>query len=330
VEEPWATVVARPTLRTEEHGAVTRVWFEFYGESEWHVPFDDDRATGYGAALAELLGPPARRTVWLYAPTALQLARALEPSLVVYDMMDDLAAFARASPAMKAQQREALETADVVFTGGRSLHNAALAVRPDAHLFPSGVDVEHFAAASGAARERGNPVAGYVGVIDERLDVRLVRELAAALPHWQIRMVGPISEKLGRANAPTAPNILYTGQQPYERLPEILGEFDVALMPFALNEATRSISPTKTLEYLAAGLPVVSTRVPDVVADYARIVEFADDGESFAAACRRALGRDRGDWQARVGPLLRRHEWDAIAARMDAIVEEAGGRGRGW
>ena len=322
VEEPWATVVGAPTLRTEEHGKVTRIWLDVPGESEWHVPFDDPRAAGYTEELRVLLGRAPDRIVWLYTPMALEIARALQPSLLVYDIMDDLASFARASPGLKQRHREALETADLVFTGGRSLQLAVAGLRPDAHLFPSGVEPELFAV---APREtpRERPVAGYVGVIDERLDLELIHDLARALPAWEIQMVGPISEKIVRASVPKAPNIAYLGRQPYERLPELMAGFDVALMPFALNEATRSISPTKTLEYLAAGLPVVSTRVPDVVADFSGVVELQDDGPSFAAACERALREDPVERAARVRPLLHRHHWNTIAADMARLLREA-------
>jgi glycosyltransferase involved in cell wall biosynthesis len=322
VEEPWATWVTRPTVRTEEHPPVTRVWMDVPGDREWHVPFADPRAAGYGAELAKLLGPPqGRRIVWLYTPMALDLARALEPSVVVYDVMDDLAAFAKAPPELRERQRELLETADVVFAGGRSLQRGVADVRPDAHLFPSGVDREHYA----PAREVRGPgrVAGYVGVIDERLDYELIADLAAALPDWEIRMIGPVIEKIDVDSVPRAPNIVYLGKQEYDGLPRLMGELDVALMPFALNDATRSISPTKTLEYLAAGLPVVSTRVPDVVADYAEVVELADDGVGFAGACVRAAREDATVRDARVEPLLDDLSWDSIADRMDALLSGA-------
>ena len=254
---------------------------------------------------------------------ALHIARALEPSLLVYDVMDDLAAFAKAPPETAERHREALEEADVVFTGGRSLHRAVSAIRPDAHLFASGVDAAHYAAAERRKRDSSRPVAGYVGVIDERLDLELISALAAALSDWEIRMVGPVIEKIDPDSVPRAANIRYLGKQPYDRLPELMADFDVALMPFAVNEATRSISPTKTLEYLAAGLPVVSTRVADVAAEYGDVVTLADDANAFAAACRLALAEDASERAERVRPLLERMSWDAIAARMDAIVREA-------
>jgi glycosyltransferase involved in cell wall biosynthesis len=324
VEEPWATHVARPTLRTEAHPGLTRVWIDVPGDREWSVPFTDPRAHGYAADLVELLGPPEGRIVWLYTPMALHLARALEPSLLVYDVMDDLAAFAKAPPELEGLQRETLEAADIVLAGGRSLHAGIAGARPDAHLFPSGVDPEHYAVERPPGGDRR--VAGYAGVIDERLDLGLVAELAERLPDWEIRMIGPVIEKIDLDSVPRASNIAYLGSQPYERLPELMAELDVALMPFALNEATRSISPTKTLEYLAAGLPVVSTRVADVVADFGDHVELEDDAEGFAAACRRVVGEDAGARRERVAPLLRERSWDGIAGRIGEVLSRAGVR----
>jgi glycosyltransferase involved in cell wall biosynthesis len=323
VEEPWATWVGRTSLRTEAHEHVTRVWLDVPGEYQWHVPFTDARASEYPELVRDLVGDRRDRVVWLYSPMPLRIARALQRSLLVYDVMDDLAAFAKAPPELRGLHGEALTEADVVFAGGRSLHAGVSALRPDAHLFPSGVDPDDYAAARRPRPGSGRPVAGYVGVIDERLDLELVAALAELLPEWEIRMVGPVIEKIDPGTVPRAPNIVYTGMQPYERLPGHLRDFEVALMPFALNEATRSISPTKTLEYLAAGLPVVSTPIADVVADYDDLVAFAADADGFAAACRRALAEPSAEYEARVAPLLERHHWHAIADRMAEIIEAA-------
>jgi len=286
---------------------------------ERHVDFGDPAAASYGNALTGLLGTAQGRVVWLYTPMAFDLGVALDPEVVVYDVMDDLASFKSAPAALRFLQQQTLRRADVVFAGGRSLHRSVATRRPDAHLFPSGVEPEHFAVA-GTSRGGDIPVAGYVGVIDERLDLALITELAEALPDWEIRLVGPVL-KIDEATLPRAANITYPGAQPYERLPQVMAEFDVGLMPFALNEATASISPTKTLEYLAAGLPVVSTRVPDVVADYGEQVALVGDPHAFAAACEAALAEDPEERRQRVAPLLRAHHWDAIAARMEALVD---------
>lgn len=267
-------------------------------------------------------GGGASPDVWLYTPMAVPFLDALEPALVIYDVMDDLASFAGAPSEMRQRQRELLTVADLVFTGGRSLHASTTAQRAaHVHLFPSGVETSHYARArTNRTRQRPTPVAGYIGVIDERIDLELVHELARSLPDWTIRMVGPIA-KIDEAALPRAANIEYPGMVDYAALPEVLAGFDVALMPFARNDATSSISPTKTLEYFAAGLPVVSTRVPDVVADYGEHVHLADTGVQFAACCRRLATASGGDVSDPVRSLLRRQEWDFIAEAMNDLIE---------
>lgn len=312
----------RPRLRTARDGVVERIWWEVPGPPRL-AGFDDPDARGYPDALAELLGSRPNRIVWTYTPMALPLIDRLDRRLLVYDVMDDLASFAQAAPRMRDAQGRLLGEADLVFTGGPSIHaGVADRARAPVHLFRSGVEPEHYAAARALRRPRPRPVAGYVGVIDERIDLGLVAGLAARLPEWDVEMVGPVF-KIDPADLPQAPNLRYPGMQPYERLPQVMGGFDVALMPMARNAATRSISPTKTLEYLAAGLPVVSTPVPDVVADHAGVVDIAADAEGFAAACARRLGEDPTERDARVAPLLRRRHWDVIAGEMDALLRAA-------
>ena len=324
VEEPLPVEgLTEPTFHVEEHEHVTRVWLEVPDTGDW-PGFDAAATARYLAELGDLLGDP-EPTVWNYTPMALDLARSLQPCLLVYDVMDDLAAFKWAPPGLVLRQRQALREADVVFSGGRSLHRSVLERRTaDAHCFPSGVEPEHYAAALDLRDERpaGRPVAGYVGVIDERIDLELVAGLAAALPDWEIAMVGPVL-KLDPAVLPQGPNISYPGSQPYPELPRVMAGFDVALMPFALNEATHSISPTKNLEYLAAGLPVVSTRIADVAADYEGIVDLRDDQAGFAEACRKALTECPEARAERVRPILDAQHWDRIAERMWSHLDEA-------
>jgi glycosyltransferase involved in cell wall biosynthesis len=323
VEEPVpVSDVTEPRLVTQETEIVTRVWLEVPGEPGTHVGFNDPRAESYFRHLSAFLGEAEdARDVWLYTPMALDLALALVPRLFVYDVMDDLSSFAMAPPELLLRERQALQEASVVFTGGRSIHRGVEGHNPRTFLFPSGVDVEHYAPARKLrplSRERH--VAGYVGVIDERIDLSLVASLAAALPDWEIQMVGPVC-KIDEASLPQADNIAYLGKQPYEKLPDVMAGFDVALMPFALNEATRSISPTKTLEYLAAGLPVVSTRVPDVVSDFGSFVQLEDDGAGFARACRNVRRHDTAERDARLAPVLTRYRWDWIAAEMQKHMD---------
>ena len=320
VEEPRPAQVTRPEVRVVPDGPVTRLWLDTPADLEMQA-FSSEANALYAPALADLLGE-RDRDVWLYAPPAISVADALEPRLLIYDVMDDLASFAAAPPEMALRMRRALANADIVFTGGRSLHRAAVAVRgaQGTHLFPSGVEYEHYATSRKLGRRKGRRVAGYVGVIDERLDLGLIAELATLLPDWDIAMVGPTA-KIDPATLPRADNITYLGMQKYEDLPRVMADFDVALMPFALNEATRSISPTKTLEYLAAGLPVLSTRVPDVIADWSTVVHFADDAAGFAVGCRTLPGDPLAARDGLVSALRRQYEWDVIAEEMLALLE---------
>jgi glycosyltransferase involved in cell wall biosynthesis len=327
VEEPIAADVRQPRIRSQERNGVTRVWLEVAGQNDptGSIDFHDPRATDYPRLLAELFADQDCRPepdLWLYTPMAYDIARDLGHGRLIYDVMDDLSSFKHAPEGLVLRQRQLLAAADVVFTGGRSLHRSTIGQRRHAvYLFPSGVEQEHYAASRKLRCARSRNVAGYVGVIDERVDLGIIEKMAAALPDWTVRMVGPVA-KIEESSLPQASNIDYVGLVPYHELPQVMAGFDVALMPFALNEATRAISPTKTLEYLAAGLPVVSTRVPDVVADYADVVHLADDGDEFAAACREVVTHEVSERDRKAKPIQRRQEWDYIAASMSRLLAE--------
>jgi glycosyltransferase involved in cell wall biosynthesis len=327
VEEPVVGDVLEPRLATQELDGVTRVWLEIPcpDGDHGHLMFGDPGTDRYGELLAEMLaehGRPPAPDVWLYTPMAFDVAQPLGFGRLIFDVMDDLAAFKNAPPGLVLGHRRALADADLVFTGGRSLHRGVLTQRRrNVHLFPSGVDQQHYAASRELRTTHPRPVAGYVGVLDERVDLGLLTEVARLLPDWTIRMVGPVA-KIDPASLPTAPNIEYPGFARYEDLPAVMASFDVGIMPFAINAATRSISPTKTLEYLAAGLPVVSTRIDDVVADYGDVVHLAVDAAGFAAACSKAIGPVSPARQRRTKALLRSQEWDSIAAAMEEHIAD--------
>ena len=213
--------------------------------------------------------------LWLYTPMAVPFTRRLDPLAVVYDCMDELSAFAHASDRLVPLEDELFRRADLVLTGGRSLFEAKRGRHPHVHLIPSSVDSAHFAVARlpgsepGDQADIGSPRLGYAGVIDERIDLELLAAVADARPSWQLVLLGPVT-KIDPAVLPQRPNLHYLGRKDYADLPAYLRGWDVALMPFARNGATRFISPTKTPEYLAAGLPVVSTPIADVVLHMAR------------------------------------------------------------
>jgi UDP-galactopyranose mutase len=265
--------------------------------------------------------------VWYYTPMMLPYARHLDAAAVVYDCMDELANFRFAPPELAGLERELFSLADVVFTGGYSLYEAKADQHPNIHPFPSSVDRDHFARALPRAAAAAAPRFGFFGVIDERMDLSLIRDLAAARPDWRFEIVGPVA-KLDPADLPQAPNLTYPGQAAYEDLPAWLSRWDVALMPFAINDSTRFISPTKTPEYLAAGRPVVSTPIRDVVRHYGDLeaVRVAVDAAGFVAACEEALALARGDdagWRSDVQAALANLSWDQTHLRMEALVNQA-------
>jgi UDP-galactopyranose mutase len=265
--------------------------------------------------------------LWYYSPMALAFTDHLQPRATVFDCMDELSAFAHAPAALKDYEAELLRRATVVFTGGHSLYEAKRDKHRNVHAFPSSVDVQHF----GKARSLGcdppdqSPIArprlGFFGVIDERMDLGLLDGVAASRPDWQLVMVGPIV-KIDPAVLPRAANIHYLGPKSYQELPTYIAGWDVALLPFARNEATRYISPTKTPEYLAAGKPVVSTSIRDVVRPYGQrgLVRIADDVDEFVAACEASLTEDAAARLRNADAFLRETSWDGTWAQMRHLL----------
>jgi UDP-galactopyranose mutase len=275
---------------------------------------------------------------WYYTPMALAFSGHVQAAVTVYDCMDELSAFRGASPGLRLLERRLVQRADVVFTGGRSLYEAKRSLHPQTHLFASGVDAAHFAQArNGASRDQDpadqrdlpHPRLGWFGVIDERMDLNLVRDVAARRPDWSLVMLGPVV-KIDPASLPRLPNIHWLGMKQHAELPRYLASWDVGLMPFALNESTRYISPTKTPEYLAAGVPVVSTPVADVVRDWGSdgLVAIAPDADKMVAAAEAAMKRSRKAWLPQVDLRLARISWDGVWSAMEKILRETEAEGR--
>jgi glycosyltransferase involved in cell wall biosynthesis len=263
--------------------------------------------------------------VWFYTPMALPLATDLSPRGVVYDCMDELTLFKHAPRQLVQRENALFKMADLVFTGGPSLYNSKRTRHPDVHCFPSSVDAQHFAAAAGEhplLADIPHPRLGYCGVIDERLNLDLVDGMAQRHPEWHIVMVGPVV-KIDPATLPRRPNIHWLGQQSYDDLPRFISGWDVCLLPFALNDATKFISPTKTLEYMACGRPSVSTSIKDVVEPYGHVVSIADTVDEFTAACEAILARSPEQQKAHAAQLaeiVARTSWDATAQAMGELI----------
>jgi UDP-galactopyranose mutase len=304
-----------------------------------HLPDNLDEA-GRDAALSSLLNDfvaaekISRPIRWHYTPMMLGFSRHLEASVVVYDCMDELSNFKFAPPELRALERELLDAADVVFTGGYSLYEAKRAQHDNIHPFPSSVDRAHFAQARTLAGDEEpedqaglpHPRLGFYGVVDERMDLELLAHIADARPEWTLVIVGPVV-KIDPADLPHRPNIKYVGGKSYAELPRYLSGWDVALMPFAINESTRFISPTKTPEYLAGGRPVVSTPITDVSRHYGDLtaVQVAATPEAFVEACDRALALAAGpkDWLNEADKVLAEMSWDETFKRMSTLIDQA-------
>ena len=283
--------------------------------------------------LDELRRQHPAHIAWLYTPMALPLLAALDPAMVIYDCMDELSAFLNPPPRLLEHERALLTLADLVFTGGPSLYASKRGLHDNVHCFPSSVDLAHFRKAldrniAYAPHESlPKPRLGYFGVIDERLDIELIESIADAHPEWQLVMVGPVA-KIEESLLPQRANIHYLGQQPYATLPSFLASWDVCLMPFAINESTRFISPTKSLEYMAAELPVVSTAIRDVVDQHADVVAIAHTNADFITCCEAALAMSAAQRQGQIRQMrakLSRTSWDATAREMQRLMLQAAG-----
>ena len=350
----WDFVYQRPNHLMARAARNRRVWYVEEPVFEGSVPrlLVEERAPGLAmvrplippgwpehevdTAVAGLLRDLLERqeivepVLWYYTPMALPWSDWIPPAAVVYDCMDELSAFRGAPPRLHSLESALLQRADVVFTGGRALYEAKRRRHSSVHAFPSAVDSVHF----GKAREPlpevheqvglPHPRIGWFGVIDERTDLDLLADIADLRPHWSYILVGP-TVKIDPASVPQRPNLHYLGPRPYPDLPSFIAGWDVTMMPFLRNESTRYISPTKTLEYLAAGRPVVSTSIADVVEPYERLglVRVADSAPAFVAAIEAALGEDRAARIRVADEFLLPRSWDRTWSQMEALLHAA-------
>ncbi len=265
---------------------------------------------------------------WYYTPMALTFSDHLKPLATVYDCMDELSAFAGAPPELLIREKELFSKADLVFTGGQSLYEAKRDKHPAVYPFPSSIERAHFAKAKDITEQPADqkdiphPRMGFYGVIDERMDINLVGQIAEMRPDWHLIMLGPVV-KINPASLPKHKNIHYLGMKSYKELPAYLSGWDVALLTFAMNESTKYISPTKTPEYLSAGKPVVSTPIRDVVKPYGELglVHIAATAREFVESIEKALKQPSdAKWQADVDKYLSQLSWDKTWAYMTHLI----------
>ena len=291
--------------------------------------FHDDQLPYLIELMRQFIVTDDEHVAWFYTPMALPLLQELDPALVVYDCMDELAAFKNSPKQMRQRENALLKVADVVFTGGPSLYRAKRDRHPNVHCFPNSIDVAHFEQALDrinvhpAHETIPGPRLGYYGVIDERIDTDLICRMADAHPQWQIVLVGPVV-RIDPATLPRRHNIHYLGQQPYKALPQFLAGWNVCLLPFALSESTHFISPTKTLEYMAAELPIVSTRITDVLELYGEVVSMADSSTGFIKACETALlttPREHKQKILKMREMTSATSWETTAEKICELMD---------
>lgn len=311
------------------------------------VPHTNEEGWGFNDAQLAVIGPMINDWladnedlsdgygIWFYTPQALPIKQAFKPEFVIFDVMDELSMFANPPPQLKEREAELLKIADLVIAGGPSLWKSKHAVRPDTICIPSAVDAAHYSPHRAIVQEDAtheadklqhhiaHPRIGFFGVIDERLDIKLLEEIADAHLDWNIVMVGPVV-KIDPASLPQKKNIFWLGQQQYKILPQIVQSWDVCILPFAYNDSTKFISPTKTLEYMAAEKPIVSTAIHDVVALYEDVVEIGETNQDFISKIEGALAETQ---QARGNRIklslatVARSSWDAAAAKVKTAID---------
>lgn len=290
------------------------------------------------AAMEKLVNPLFEEVgndfiLWYYTPMALHFSRHLEPVLTIYDCMDELSLFKGAPAKLQELEKELISRADLIFTGGQTLYESKRNGHDNVYLFPSSIDAPHFERArkkQADLEDQGNiphPRLGFFGVIDERMDLELLGKLAEAHPDWHLVMLGPVV-KMEQESLPKLSNIHYLGMKTYEQLPQYLASWDVALLPFALNDSTRFISPTKIPEYLAGGKPVVSTPIRDVINPYGKqnLVSIAATAEEFVQAIEQLLHlnkEERTSWLTKVDQQLLQNSWNYTWKRMMTLIESS-------
>jgi glycosyltransferase involved in cell wall biosynthesis len=264
---------------------------------------------------------------WFYSASFVPLLSEFEFNTTVYDCMDELALFKGAPEKLIEQEKYLVANADIVFTGGKSLYESKAQLHDNVHCFPSSVDQDHFAKAQNGVAipadiiDLAGPIVGYFGVIDERVDLKLLNEVAQLKPDVTFVMIGPLA-KIGEHDLPRQANIHYLGMKDYKELPGYLKAFSVAMMPFALNDATKYISPTKTLEYMAAGKPIISTAIKDVVRDYKDCVKIIGSGEEFSAAIDTVLIETPDVFMNfEYAEILKNTSWDSTVEKMKVLLK---------
>ncbi|MBF0274626.1 MAG: glycosyltransferase [Nitrospinae bacterium] len=268
--------------------------------------------------------------LWLYTPLAYYLPGKLGEKAVVYDCMDDFKSFLGTPGYMETKEKEVVKAADIFFAGGETLLKNKGSNHKNATCFPCGVEVDHFGKAQDTSKPKPTDmqnitgkILGYYGAVDERIDYDLIHYLAKKNKNWSIVILGPIAKVKKPDFFDTTNNIHYLGSKDYKELPSYCAHFDVCLIPFKMNDpVTEHLNPTKTLEYLATGKPVISSNVPDIVKHFSDIVSIADNYDTFAKLVENELANPSEEKRLKGLEIVQGKSWDAMVKGMESIIEE--------
>jgi UDP-galactopyranose mutase len=327
IEEPWFDAEHTNHLQLDKKGNLTVV----IPHLQQGLP-EEDIVSQQVRLLKDLFEEESVTNyfMWYYSPMPLAIGNFFYPKFIVYDCMDELSLFKDAPPILREREKELFSKADLVFTGGHNLYQAKKDSHDNIHPFPSSIDKEHFAQARQISTDPEDqahvphPRFGFYGVIDERFDIELIKQVAERKPEWQFVIIGPVV-KINPEHLPKLENIHYVGGKSYEELPKYLAGWDIAIIPFVRNDSTKYISPTKTPEYLAAGKPVISTSIIDVVTPYKvnNLVEIADTADDFIKSAEFELNRqDRTEWLQKVDEFLLDNSWDNTWGKMQKLINQ--------
>ena len=281
---------------------------------------------GIRQVLKSILKSKSFEIGWFYSASFSPLISNFSFERIVYDCMDELSLFKGAPAELIDQEKFLMSEADIVFTGGKSLYDSKSGKHANVHCFPSSVEREHFGKALSELeipddiKHMEKSIVGYFGVIDERINMQLLHKVSTLNPNISFVMIGPVA-KIGEEDLPRESNIHYLGMKSYEKLPNYLKAFDIAMMPFALSDATKYISPTKTLEYMAAGKPIISTAIKDVERDYSHCILIIATAEEFSRKIKEILQRKEGTYTKEYEDILNKTSWDSTAKAMNDLIK---------
>jgi glycosyltransferase involved in cell wall biosynthesis len=264
---------------------------------------------------------------WTFVPTSAAVAGHLGEKCVVYHCVDEYSAFSDAADEIRAREAELLKKSQLVVVSSSKLLDSKRALNPNTHFVSHGVDFDHFSRAAASdtpvAPEIAalpKPVLGFHGLIADWVDIPLIADIARMRPNWSITLIGKVEADLRPFEGLS--NIHLIGHRPYSRLPEFLKGFDAAILPFVMNELTLAANPLKLREYLAAGLPVISAPLPEVLR-MGSLVSTASTAQEYVNLVERFMQGGKLGAKTSNAERVRNESWDFKVHQLEELLADA-------